>query len=159
MVTAVLLLINSSFAYFSYQDCDPDCIHYRACCTITEISESYFPSQCTKTQAVCEEIASPTVVCLRPDDPPIGGEEIWPAFEKQKAKHHRTTPKPIVEPRCEKWKLVAVIVISIAILYIAQLSLMRVIRHYRRRNYESARNLATNAAYQETVQDIDEPIE
>lgn len=150
-----LLLLYGTDAYFSYQDCNPDCIHYRACCTIIEINENYFPSQCTKTQATCEEIASPSVVCLRPDDVPIGGQDIWPAFEAYKARHHHPTSKPNVKPtNCKTWRLTAVIVISVLVLTATQKILSYVIHRIRSRNIESLAPRQENPIYQSLVQDI-----
>lgn len=163
-IISILLLICGTDAYFSWNDCNPDCIHYRACCTITEINPNYFPSQCTKTQATCEQLASPTVVCLRPDDVPLGGQEIWPSFDKYKQRHRITTPtphhptfKPNLKPDCMKWKILAIIVTSLMSLYAFLKLVSKAIRHFRTRAYESIAPSQENPVYNPTVEEIREP--
>lgn len=159
-IIVYLLLLCGTDAYFSYDDCNPDCIHYKACCTIQEITPNYFPSLCTDTQEICENLASPEVVCIRPDDVPLGGSELWPRYDEYKQKHHHppsTTARPSMKPDCKKWKTTVVIVASVILLALVQKSLSVALRYFRTRAYENISPRPENPIYARTVEDIDAP--
>lgn len=73
--TAVLAQPN----YFRFDDCSKTCVSLNVSCTIQESSDD-FVSECYKLSSSCAQIASNTIVCLRPNLPPLGGEQIWLAF-------------------------------------------------------------------------------
>ena len=159
-------MLSRSDAYFSYEDCNPDCIHYKACCTIQEITPDYFPSRCTDTEETCREVASPQVVCIRPDDIPLGGSEIWPKDDEWKHKHHhpsttakptsKPTDKPDIVPNCKNWKLTTVIIVSVIALATIQKMLAYLIGYFRTRAYETIQPGPVPPIYERTTQDIED---
>jgi hypothetical protein len=146
-----LLLLGNTQSYFKYSDCNPDCIHYNSSCTIQEINPQYFLNQCSLDEPTCEEVASSSIVCLRPDGPPLGGEDIWPDFEK-----HKKPPKP--EPRessCRIYKILAITYTSILSVFIVAKMLSAGIRYLRTSAYESLNSLPENSVYEETTENIE----
>ena len=91
-VALLLALVSLVSSYFAYSDCNPDCIHYNASCIIVEINANNFVNRCAESEDSCENIASPDIVCLRPGKEPLGGQNVWPDFEK-----HRHHPTPNVQ--------------------------------------------------------------
>lgn len=69
--------------YFRFEDCGSDCISLNISCTIQR-SIKAFASECHVLSSACSEISSETIACLRPNLPPLGGEEIWLAFRDEK---------------------------------------------------------------------------
>ena len=68
--------------YFSYYDCDDSCIARNLSCLIA-LSGTEFVRPCSLSPQVCESEATPTMVCLRPSLPPVGGESIWFTFKSR----------------------------------------------------------------------------
>jgi hypothetical protein len=144
----LLTTLRLASGFFEYEkDCNPDCIHYKASCIVVEINPEYFVSQCTEDESTCEENASPTEVCLRPNDPPIGGKAIWPDYEKYK--YH---PRPNKEPDCSEWKIVSIVLSSFITLYAASKMFGKLISYLRTRRYEEISSVGE--IYQETTQEI-----
>lgn len=68
--------------YFSYYDCQEACIIQNNSCLISFL-ENAFVRPCSGSFSNCESEYSPDMVCLRPNLPALGGENIWPLFRSQ----------------------------------------------------------------------------
>ena len=97
--TAVLARPN----YFRFDDCGGDCISLNVSCTIQR-SSSGFVSECHKLSSSCAQIATELIVCLRPNLPPLGGEQIWIAFRD---KRYPNKPDIVVDNYVLHYVLVA----------------------------------------------------
>lgn len=64
--------------YFVYElDCGDECVRKSESCTIAEPEHYVFVRDCYTDLTVCEEKASPVVVCLSKYKEPSGGALIW----------------------------------------------------------------------------------
>ena len=79
--------------YFRFDDCSSDCISLNISCTIQR-SPNKFVSECHTLSSACVEFADKQTACLRPNLPPLGGEEIWLAFRDQ---HYPNIPDVVVD--------------------------------------------------------------
>ena len=79
---SVLLHPIISENYFTYNDCKYECIETNTSCTITEVIHDFI-NICVNSAQYCEQTASSTRVCLRPNLPPIGGEDIWVHYKER----------------------------------------------------------------------------
>ena len=81
---------------------------------------------------VCEENAPSTVMCIEPSGKVLGGEDLWPDFEK----YNRRPPHTEI---CGTWiwKLVAILTASIISLFALINVLSRIVRYYRSRSYQA----------------------
>ena len=93
LLSSMIVIINGEF--FTYQDCDKECLTQSVSCIIEEVSKTYFSCECLKSSMVCELHAKPTVVCLRPDRPALGGEDIWIDWRDY---HNKNVTTTTVEP-------------------------------------------------------------
>ena len=149
-VTFLLFLVSSGSSYFTYYDCNPDCIHYNDSCTIVEINANYFINRCTVSEASCEENASQYQVCLRPGKEPLGGQHIWPDF----AKHKHRPPAGIVD-ECAYWKITTIVFICLTTLIVVKPLFTLLLQWSRSRQYEQLAGQPNRDVYQETVEDIE----
>lgn len=145
LILCLLATLSSAIAFFEYEkDCNPDCIHYKASCVVVEINPEYFVSQCTEDEASCEELASSTEVCLRPNKPSIGGKAIWPDYERYK--YH---PKPMRISDCFKWKITTIVLGTLLGIVAVMKMFTKLIRYLRIRAYEEISSVGE--IYQETT--------
>ena len=99
------ILLGSSLAdhdYFEYEDCGA-CTKERACCTIAEENPGEFITRCCSSED-CRAQESNLIVCICPDQAPIGGSDLWPDFRRW-IHPSTTTPAPEKPDECAKWKV------------------------------------------------------
>lgn len=110
-MTTIVLWMQVTSAYFTYNDCTQQCKQGLLSCLITEANPSRFPVHCMDTEETCEQLASRRAVCLRVKEEPVGGEDIWLDYENHQ--HPTTTtedphpgpgpnpgPSPIPDKSC-----------------------------------------------------------
>ena len=83
LVLKLIQARNSDQDYFTYNDCDLSCRIKNISCAITEISKTYFPCECIESPQACENLASDYTVCLRFNQPPLGGSLIWNDYKNR----------------------------------------------------------------------------
>lgn len=103
-----LLLVNTTTAYFEYEDCDTTCQISELPCILSKTLNNDFSSICCKTSSLCELRASHVVACIQRNHPTIGGKDIWSEFE-QSHRHTTTTTteKPMPDnsgSNCRSWR-------------------------------------------------------
>ena len=83
-IRAILMLcisgqvLTNDHEYFEYSsDCVDECIEKRESCSISEPDPGNFVRQCYTENNACALKASPFEVCLRFNEPPLGGRMIW----------------------------------------------------------------------------------
>jgi hypothetical protein len=154
--TLLTALILTQTDYFTYSDCNPECIQAKKSCIITEINEDYFPCTCV-TNKKCETLAGPNDVCLRPNKPPLGGENIWEDYKRHRWNPTTTTtekpaPTPIKE-NCEI-HLVAVIILVITTMIGGTTSIVQYLIHNRRSTHD--RLIDNHGLYHDTTENLED---
>ena len=146
-----LMLVCSVKSYFTYHDCDPDCIHYNASCVIVEINPNNFVNRCAESEDSCENIASPDIVCLRPGKEPLGGQNIWPDFDKH---HGHPVPKATVE--VQYWIMVIIAIISQMVVSVLRFICLLMMRRLQNPYYVRMPGEPNREIYREVVEDIEQ---
>ena len=160
-----LLAAASTSAYFDYKtDCSANCQRHNLPCIITELSPVHFPCDCVDTDGDCAEHASPTVVCLMPDAPPIGGNESWiPYWNYTHPKPPGPPPNPQPIQDTNFLQIYAAVVTTILVIKLGSSMLQCVAQVWRRRRYErlettqapsSGVPLSPESPYPSTVQNV-----
>ena len=166
MNTIVVLLLAFAVAhgeFFTYDDCDPQCISRAVSCIIEEISKTYFPCECFKSAIACELHAKSSVVCLRPGMPALGGADIWKDNEDfHKRNGTRTTMRPTSDPtdRPTARPVIPGLKLGYAIIVVATVTVLGcgVYKVYKIYPYQRISNATSrqNLVYRETTHPLQE---
>ena len=154
-------VVSTSCEYFTYNDCDPDCVTQAISCIIEEISKTYFNCECLVSSTACELHAKTTVVCLQPDKPRLGGEDIWIDWYNY---HNRNTttvrPTPSPRPDAPVGTKVGHIVVAGTIIIILAIFAFLVYRGIKRSSYQHVPSTPgisrQDSVYRETTQSLQE---
>lgn len=145
--------VRASHDYFEYEDCGHTCTVQKSCCTIKEDNGNFITKCCNSEE--CEAKESNIVVCLRPNEAPIGGSDIWPEFRRTvHPSTSTTTPAPEVNKDCRTWKAVSGVSWSLLGIVVIILTVIFVLRWSRSRNVYS-QVINPDNPYRETVQNND----
>lgn len=147
---AVAVMVRGE-SFFTYNDCDSSCKKNSRSCLIEEVTANYFSCECV-SEIVCESHASPTRVCLVPNRPALGGEDIWIAFKNRNSTTptpHPPSPSPNPTPNPKPVPrhpaLTAIISITVFVL-IATVSFFAYKFYLRRTQYSSLANEGQSAS-------------
>ena len=105
--------------YFSYYDCQEGCITSNLSCTISYIDNSFI-RPCSSSFPNCELEANTDTVCLRPNMPAVGRENIWPSF---RSLYYSNATDPESDEIRYRTKLLYIASYTTGILLIAVISL------------------------------------
>ena len=163
----VALLLAPAMAheqFFTYKDCDPQCISRSVSCIIEEISPTYFPCECFESSIACELHAKPSIVCLRPGMPATGGTDIWNDWVRFHERNGSTTTmrptnRPTVRPVTPSgWKVGYAILIGITAVIAFVILGWRVWKISGRYRYQRIRNTTPrqSSVYRETTHPLQE---
>ena len=98
LISLIILLVTFSSGvvserfYFDYSDCNSTCVKPYEYCLIYNPAINKFKIHCTALEYNCLSDHTHHVVCLRPNQPPLGGELIWLNFKKN---HLQPKPAPL----------------------------------------------------------------
>lgn len=136
-LTLVILLLGRSAAdhdYFQYEDCGEACTRERTSCTISEENGNFVTRCCSGED--CLARMNNEVVCLRPGEPPRGGEDIWKEFESRVHPSTTTTTPPMRED-CARLKILLGVGWTISSALILFHTCRVILRRIRRRPHDS----------------------
>lgn len=159
---AILVIFSlTAEGYFEYkQDCKHACQAQQISCEIYEITPEEFHCTCIRSPNVCEQQATTSKVCLRPEKKAIGGEDIWDNYNRHK--HGTTTENPFssttMEPpqkdSCLIWKIGTGTSTSIIALVATGVAVLIFTERRRRAGYANLNQRAEGSVYLETVEDL-----
>ena len=147
-VAMIIYVESESDDYFSYNDCDYKCISLNESCTISEVNGNFL-NLCYTSALKCETMATVWMVCLRPDQPPIGGESIWTEYKQRHKPTTTTEPTPTESDNCNVWKITLSLIITVP--SISAVITLIVLRIKRRNEYSTFSTPTDDNPYQNTV--------
>ena len=146
-LTYMIIFVNAYPNYFTYNDCDPECSKLNQSCTITEV-QGDFPKVCYTSPNICEEEADSWTVCLRLNEPPVGGENIWNDFKQRFYPTTTTTPMPPeMNVKCLTFEILSIIQFIIIISAITMMIILYIKYKKRNNNYDNLQQQSDDNPY------------
>jgi len=142
------------YSYFEYTDCKYECRKTNSNCLITESSLKYvFIDECETDFDVCKDRSSDYTVCLSLNNPPEGGQLIWPDFQRSRPSTTTEVP-PAVDDHVKAWRITSITSIVFIALMLLKCLITKIYYYLIAERYEIITNISPDSPYQGTTEEI-----